>query len=401
MHIVDTIAGTGIVSVRDALLAQQAAGQSVCRLESGDPSFALPGHVAEALARAIRDGHTHYTAGAGIPALREAAARKVNRENRLPNVEPAEVFITNGAMHGLYVAFRALLTPCLADPDEVVLPDPTWTETADNVTINGGRPVGVPVFSAEGKGGTPLVGPTAGDDEWASRVRSAITPRTRAIVVNSPHNPTGLVWTAGQLRALASVAADHGLWLVSDEAYEHVIFDGLQHVSAGFFGYPRVLSVYSMSKSYAMSGLRLGYVVCPRKLEPPVAERIGKLLRCTINGVNSATQWAGVAALNGPQDCTRSMAEEYERRRDLLFGGLAELPWLEPVRPSGAFYQWARIDDARWPTGWDLTNYLMTLGVGSAPGEVFGPSGAGWIRFAFACSTDQIEEAVRRLTALG
>ncbi len=398
MHIVDRIAGTGIVSVRDALLALQAAGQRVCRLESGDPSFALPEHVAEALARAIRDGHTHYTAGAGIPALREAAARKVGRDNHLPDVQPTDVFVTNGAMHGLYVVFRALVTPGAGDPDEVIVPDPTWTETADNVVISGGRAVPVPLFEREGNRVVPLVGPDADDNEWASRVQEAITARTRAIVVNSPHNPTGLVWTPGQLRALVSVASNHGLWLLSDEAYEHVIFDAREHVSPGSFGYPHVLSIYSMSKSYAMSGLRLGYVVCPKaEGGRQIAERIGKLLRCTINGVNSATQWAGVAALNGPQDCTRGMTEEYERRRDLLFCGVSELPWLAPVRPAGAFYLWARINDARWTTGWDLTNHLIKQGVGSAPGEVFGPSGAGWIRFAFACSTDQIEEAVKRL----
>ena len=419
MHVLDTIAGAGIVSVRDALLARQAAGHRVCRLESGDPSFALPRHIADALERAIRDGHTHYTAGAGIPALREAAASKLVRENRLPNVAPTDVFVTNGAMHGLYVVFRALVAPCLPDSEEVILPDPTWTETADNVTLAGGRPVRVPIF--DGAAGTvrPLVGRDAADDEWALRVREAISPRTRAIVVNSPHNPTGEVWTEGQLRALVALAAEHDLWIVSDEAYEHVIFHDARHVSPGSFGYPRVLSIYSMSKSYAMSGLRLGYVVCPapagsRTAEgvgaaPPagacatnrqVAERIAKLLRCTINGVNSATQWAGVAALGGPQDCTRTMAEEYERRRDLLFSGVERLPWLQPVRPAGAFYLWARVNDARWPTGWDLTNHLITYGVGSAPGEVFGPAGRGWVRFAFACPTDQIAEAAERLAAL-
>src|SRR5512143_1354756 len=166
MHILDTIAGTGIVSIRDALLAQQAAGQRVCRLESGDHSFSLPRHVADAFERAIRDGHTHYTAGAGIPALRQAVAEKATRENGLPHVKPADVFITNGAMHGLYVVFRALLCPCEREPDEVILPDPTWTETADNVTLSGGRPVGVPIFETAAAGTRPLVGPGAFDDEW-------------------------------------------------------------------------------------------------------------------------------------------------------------------------------------------------------------------------------------------
>jgi aspartate aminotransferase len=405
MHVVDSIPASGIVTVRDRLLAQQAAGQRVCRLESGDPSFALPAHIAEALNAAIRDGHTHYTAGAGIPALREAAAAKVVRENRLPDISPRHVFITNGAMHALYISFRALITPDQPGHDEVIVPDPTWTETADDVTLAGGRPVGVPLFD----GGRALAGSGAPADAWAVRVRAAITPRTRAIVLNSPHNPTGLVWTAGQVRALVDLAAEHGLWLLSDEAYEHIVFDGAGHLSAGASGYPRVLSVYSMSKSYAMSGLRLGYVVCPPAPGEEheggasnriIRERLGKIIRGTTNGVNSATQWAGVAALNGPQDCTLAMATEYVKRRDILWEVVSRLPWLTPVKPAGAFYQWARISDARWESGWALTNQLLDHGVGSAPGEAFGPAGAGCIRFAFACATSHIEEAARRMEAI-
>jgi aspartate aminotransferase len=393
MHVIDTIASSGIVSVRDALLARQAAGHRVCRLESGDPSFALPSHIACALERAIRDGHTHYTAGAGIPQLRKAAADKVARENRLVGVEPASVFVTTGAMHGLYVAFRALVTPGLPLRDEVIVPDPTWTETADNVTVAGGLPVPVPLFA----NGQPLVGPEASPDAWTSAVASAITPRTIAIVVNSPHNPTGLVWTREQLGSVVELASARGLWVLSDEAYEHVLFDENVHVSPGSLGYEKVLSVYSMSKSYAMSGLRLGYLVCPSR---EIGDRLAKLLRCTNNGVNSATQWAGVAAITGPQDDTQTMVAEYRRRRDLLWAGVSGLPSLEALMPAGAFYLWARIRDPRWTTGWALTNELLQQGVGSAPGEAFGPSGAGCIRFAFACATDHIEEAARRLRAL-
>ena len=191
--------------------------------------------------------------------------------------------------------------------------------------------------------------------------------------------------------------------MLSDEAYEHVLFDGREHVSAGALGYPKVVSVYSFSKSYAMSGLRLGYVAVG---DATLVERMAKLVRCTTNGVNSATQVAAVAALTGPQDAVAAMAAEYQRRRDALWEGLKDAKLVHAVRPEGAFYMWARIDEA-WPGfegkrgGWAMTNYLIEkAGVGSAPGEAFGPSGAGHIRFAYSCSTDQVAGAAEILGEL-
>jgi aspartate aminotransferase len=201
-------------------------------------------------------------------------------------------------------------------------------------------------------------------------------------------------------QAILEVAERHGLWVLSDEAYEHVLYDGHRHVSPGSLGYDRVLSIFSMSKSYAMSGLRMGYLGCNDEL---LIERMGKLLRCTINGANSATQHGAVAALTGPQDGPKAMAAEYQKRRDALLAALDSVTVLHPFEPQGAFYLWARIDDG-WPgvqgrrDGWTMTEYLIDqAGVGSAPGEVFGPAGAGHIRFAFSCSTDQVIEGARLL----
>lgn len=386
-HVVDSIAFGGIVTVRDRLIEQQQAGRKVYRLESGDPSFDVPPHVAEAIARALRDGHTHYTAGAGIKPLRDAIHRKLTLENRIPLDGPGSTLVTNGAMHGLYIVFQALCLP----GDEIVVPDPTWTETADNVTLAGGVAVRAPLDAARGYRYSPAA------------IEAAITPRTRAIVVNSPHNPTGVVCTREEMAALVQVAERHGLWFVSDEAYEHVLFDGRGHVSAGSLGYGKVISIFSCSKSYAMTGLRLGYVALN---DQTLLQRMAKLLRCTINGVNSATQHGGVAALTGPQDATRAMAAEYQVRRDALVDGLAGARLLHPVRPEGAFYLWCRIDEA-WPghegerDSWAMTRFLIDRGaVGSAPGIVFGPAGHDAVRFAFACSTDQITGAARVLGEL-
>jgi aspartate aminotransferase len=383
----DAIELGGIVTVRDRLIEKQEQGKKVYRLESGDPSFAVPPHIVEAIAGALRDGHTHYTAGAGIKPLREAIYRKLEKENRLKLAGPRSVLVTNGAMHALYVAFRAL---CEAG-DEVIVPDPTWTETADNVTLAGGVPVRAPLDAANGYRYT------------AAAIREKITPRTRAIVINSPHNPTGMVCTRKEIVDILEVASGRGLWVLSDEAYEHVLFDGREHVSPGSLGYDRVLSVYSMSKSYAMSGLRLGYMAVD---DPLLLERIAKLLRCTINGVNSATQHGAVAALTGSQDATRKMAAEYEKRRDALWEGLEHARLLHPFKPEGAFYMWCRIDEA-WPghggerDSWAMTRYLIdNAAVGSAPGTVFGPAGAGHVRFAFSCATEQVVEGARLLRGL-
>ena len=381
-HILDLVSLGAIVQVRDRLLDQQAKGRKVLRLESGDPSFDIPAHVREAMEKALRDGLTHYTASTGIPPLREAILRKVTSENGLSVPGADNIVVTNGAMHGLYVLFRAMLDA----GDEVILPDPMWTEIAENIRLGGGTPVPVRLHPENGYQYDP--------DE----IESAITPRTRAIFVNTPHNPTGAVASRGTLERIAAIAANHNLTLVSDEAYEHVIYDGQKHTSLGSLpaAQGRTVSVYSMSKTYAMSGLRLGYLVVTDTL---LLERLKKLVRCTINGVNSVTQYGAVAALNGPQDATRAMAAEYQSRRDMLFAALEESPYLEAFKPGGAFYLWAKMKPD-WPgyqgkaDDWSMTNYLIDrVGVGSAPGSAFGPAGAGHIRFAFSCSTEQVREA--------
>jgi aspartate aminotransferase len=385
-HIVDQVSLGAIVQVRDRLLDQQARGRKVLRLESGDPSFNIPVHAREAMEKALRDGLTHYTASTGIPVLRKAIFQKVTAENGLSVADEDHVVVTNGAMHGLYILFRALLEA----GDEVILPDPMWTEIAENIRLGGGKPV--PVVLHEGRG----------YQYDPAEIEAAITPRTRAIFINTPHNPTGAVVSRSTLESIADLAEKHNLLLISDEAYEHIIFDDARHVSIGSLpaARDRTISVYSMSKTYAMSGLRMGYLVMT---DDTLLERIKKLVRCTINGVNSVTQYGAAAALNGPQDATRAMAQEYQKRRDILFSALEEAPYVRAFKPGGAFYLWARIQPD-WPgydgksDDWSMTNYLIdAAGIGSSPGSAFGEAGAGYIRFAFSCSTDQVEEAARLL----
>jgi aspartate aminotransferase len=380
--IVDQVSLGAIVQVRDRLLEQQAKGGKVLRLESGDPSFDIPVHAREAMEKALRDGLTHYTPSTGIPSLREAILRKVTNENGLTVPDANHIVVTNGGMNGLYIIFRAILEP----GDEVILPDPMWTEIAENIRLSSGMPVPVALRENEGY----LYNP--------ADIQAAITPRTKAIFVNTPHNPTGAVLNTSTLEAIAELAAKHNLLLVSDEAYEHVIFDEHKHVSLGSVpaARGRTISVFTLSKTYAMSGLRLGYVVTTDKL---ILDRLRKLVRCTINGVNSVAQYGAAAAINGPQDFTHSMAMEYQARREMLFSALEESPYLKPFKPEGAFYLWARIGPD-WPgyqgrtDDWSMTNFLIDhSGIGSSPGSAFGAAGKGHIRFAFSCSTDQVREA--------
>ena len=383
MNWADRIPLGGIVTVRDRLLELQAQGKSILRLESGDPSFEVPPHILEAIHKALRDGHTHYTAGAGIPRLREAIVEKLRRENQIPVEGSHRVLVTSGAMNALYIAYKALIE----EPgDEIIVPDPTWTETFDNITLNGGKVVRAPLDPERNWSVVP------------GRIEELVTNKTRAIVLNSPHNPTGGVLSRDVLERVLLIALKYNLKIISDEAYEHVLFDKEKHISIGSLpGAEKcVVSIFSMSKSYAMSGLRVGYVASNDDL---LIERMGKLLRCTVNGVNSATQHGAVAALEGSSLDTFSMCKTYQERRDLLVKGLSSCRLFLPYNPQGAFYVWAKItEDWKGFNGdrnsWAMSRYLVERGgLGSAPGEVFGPGGAGYLRFAFSCSTPQVQRA--------
>ena len=378
-HRLDSVSFGKIVQIRETLLRAQAKGARVIRFESGDPSFSVAPHVLEAIAEAGRLGKTHYVPNDGIPELRRALAEKLRAKNGIAGVLPRDVFLTNGAMHALYVTFGTLLS----EGDEVVIPDPMWTEVAENIRLAGGTPVRVPLQMA-------------GDYAYVpDAVARAITPATRAIFINTPHNPTGAVLDRPTLEALVALARQHDLWIVSDEAYEDVLYEPYTHCSvasiAGDWA-DRVISVYSFSKSHAMSGLRVGYIVTKSVV---LQERIQKLLRCTINGVNSLAQWAALAATAGPQEHLPGMRAEYRTRRDVLLAALEGVPGVRPFVPRGAFYVWAELDPSLYErlgvAGADeLSAKLAANGIGSAPGDAFGVQCADAIRFAFSCDTEMV-----------
>lgn len=381
-HVVDTLSLGTIVQIRERLLKAAAAGAKVFRFESGDPSFSVPPHVADAMCQAALTGKTHYVPNAGIPELRDALVAKLTLENGL-SVDVDDVFVTHGAMHALFVVFQALLD----EGDEVILPDPMWTEIAENVQFARGRVVRVPLRRETGYRYDP--------DEIERR----ITPRTKAIFVNTPHNPTGAVLSPETLGKIVDVARRHNLWIVSDEAYEHVTYDANPHFSiahlAGDWA-PRVLSVFSCSKSHAMSGLRVGALVVQ---DPHLRGRIQKILRCSINGVSSVAQWGAVAALRGSREHIDVMRAVYTKRRNLVIEALNDIPGVDLFAPQGTFFAWVRIEDWKLkqfgaPTADGLSEILCARGIGNTPGSAFGPASSNSMRFSFSCETFMVEEGV-------
>ncbi|MGC9138376.1 MAG: pyridoxal phosphate-dependent aminotransferase [Thermoplasmata archaeon] len=369
-NIVDRISFGAIVQIRDELLKLQREGKKVYRMESGDPSFPIPAHVREAICEALNDGKTHYTDSTGIPELRNAIAEKLRKKNGIQGATSENVFVTNGGMNALYVVFRSLLSK----GEKVVIPDPMWTEINEIIKLSDGKVVHMNYLDYK-------------DIEKFGRHRDA-----RAIFINSPHNPTGKVLSKNEIRNIIDFAERNGIFIVSDEAYEDVIFDGREHFSPGS-EYENTVSLFSMSKSYAMSGLRIGYIHVGNE---KIKERIKKMLRVTINGVNSATQYGALAALKGPQDIVEQMRNEYQKRRDIIYEGVKHSSLLDPVFPEGTFYLWARIK--RYPDGvkdeWAMSEYILKkTNIGSTPGPVFGRRGKRHIRFAFSTNTDDVKEA--------
>ena len=377
MNRLDQVSLGKIVVIREELIKAQAQGQAIYRFESGDPNFDVHIKIKEAIQEALSKNKTHYIPNNGIPELKEAIVKKLELKNSI-KVKANDIFVTNGAMHALYVLYQCIVE----EGDEVIVPDPMWTEAVENARLAGA--VTVPV-TLEIK------------DNYvyrAEKILEKITKKTKAIFLNSPHNPTGAVIPKHELEKIVKIAQDHNLWLVSDEAYETVVFDGKEHVSTASLApdYDKIISVFSFSKSYAMSGLRLGYMVNKNKL---FAERVGKLLRCTVNGVNSLSQWAGLAALtHTPDSWQKEMTIEYQKRRDLFLQALAGQNILIPFKAQGTFFLWCKLNpqyDANI-----ISEKLVAKGIGNTPGDCFGHSSEtlSSMRFAFSCETSMVEKGV-------
>jgi aspartate aminotransferase len=384
----DAVPFSGIIRIRDMMYSVR----DPFRLDQGDVSFDAPETVKAAMHRAIDENHSHYVQTTGIPRLLDLLVAKLRASNRIPVRGPDEVMVTTGGIHGLYILFQALLEP----GDEVVVPDPEWPPCMGNVLAARGVPV--PCRLHEDLGWRYDLG----------ELEAAISPKTRAVYINSPHNPTGGVLTRADVEAIAAMCREHDVWLVSDEAYEDVLYDGAEHVSAASLPgmYERTMSAFTFSKSYAMTGLRLGYVVVP---DAKLRERMKKALFYTASNVSSVVQYGGVGALEGSQENIGAFRQELQARRDLFYAGVRAhaAGVFSGAPPKGAFYAFLRINPAWKPDAavhsisWAMAEHLISKGrIGCVPGVDFGSNGEGFVRFCFARDRRELAGAIASMETL-
>lgn len=369
-----------IVKIRNRILEMKSGGAKVLQLEGGEPFMPTPDFVKQAMKDALDANQTRYAPSSGIPQLLEAIRMKLARKNGI-NVATDNIIVTSGGLHALFCAFQATVNP----GDDVMFFAPYWTPIKDQVTFAGGNSVRVPWDDIRGV------------TDVQPLLESRVTPKTRVLYLNSPANPTGDVLTRAQLESIARFAAGHDLAVISDEAYEDLLYDG-EHLSiAAMPGMSaRTISTYTLSKSFAMTGWRVGYLVADK----PVMDVVRKLVLNTVNGVSTASQFAAAAAVSHDASYFTPLLEEYRRRRDLLVRGLNEAGF-RCLTPPGAFYLFPDVRDRLGADSWKAMETLLSrTSIASVPGSVFGPEGEGHVRMSFSSSMEVLHEAVAALKSL-
>ena len=354
--------------------ALEAAGTPVIHLEIGEPDFPTAGHIAEAAVDALRAGHTHYVPAPGIPALREAVAAFLERTGRM-RVAPDRVVVTPGAKPIMFFTILALAGP----GDEVLYPDPGFPMYESITSFAGATAVPVPLRESNGF------------RVDVSELERLITPRSRLLIINSPHNPCGSALTREDCAAIAELAQRHDLLVLTDEVYWAIRYGGT-HVSVlDFDGMAeRTILLDGWSKTYAMTGWRLGFGVFPAPLVEPVTRLAINSVSCT----SAFSQYAAIAALEGPQDAVMEMVAEFRRRRDVIVAGLNEIPGVSCVEPQGAFYAFPNITGTGLSAATLQARLLNEAGVAALSGTAFGSWGEGFLRLSYANSVANIQLAL-------
>jgi aspartate aminotransferase len=367
---------SGTVRITDAVARLRKEGRDVISLSVGEPDFATPAPIREAAKRALDAGHTKYVSAWGLPELREAIARKSREENAIAPAQAANVLVTP-AKQAVFYAILGLVE----EGDEVLLPDPGWVTYEPLVRLAGATPVPVPATLETDFRVTP--------EALAER----ITPRTRMIVGNSPANPTGAVATREDVRGLVDLARDHDLWILSDELYEKILYEGRHRSPAAEpGGWERTLTVNGFSKAFAMTGWRLGWLLA----EQPVLRELVKLQQHSITHPATYSQHAAVEALRMDPQPVRDMVAEFRARRDLVVKGLRAIPGWECNEPKGAFYVFARYRHPL-PSLEMAERLLLDGGVAVTPGIEFGEAGEGHVRISYATSRQSLARALERI----
>ena len=352
--------------------------EGVLHLEVGEPDFQTPAHVVEAAVQGVREGHTKYTANAGTASLRAAIADKLARRNDL-RVAPEQVVVTHGAVNALLTSLMVLVEP----GEGILVPDPGWPNYQMMATMLGAEAIPYPLE------------PGAGYEPDLERLAElAARPAAKVLLVNSPGNPTGAVWRRETLRRVVEIARECDLYVLSDEVYEEIVFEG-EHVSPAVFDPDgRVITVSAVSKTYAMTGWRIGYLAATA----PLAELVAKTQEAIVACPGAMAQVAAEAALTGPQDCVAAMRDAYRRRRDVAVAALRAAGLLISV-PRGAFYILADVSGAGEDTVALARSLVLDHGVAVAPGATFGPGGGATVRLSLASPETVIEEGIARLAA--
>jgi aspartate aminotransferase len=345
-------------------------------LEFGEPAEDTPAAIVAAADRAARAGRTRYAPSAGLPALREAICTKLARDNGLDAVGVDQVLVSAGGVGGLYAAYRSVLDA----GDEILVPDPGWPNLVSLAQAVDAVAVRYPLH------------PDTGGYPGTDVLDALITSRSRAIVLNTPSNPTGATWSRAEQAALGAWAAERGLWVISDECYDQLWFDEPNTTFAVAAPHTPSITVFSLSKTYAMTGWRVGYAVS----DPATVARLTRVVEATASSVNTPTQWAAVQALLGEQDAVAGMRAGYRARRDRAIQVAAELG-LPCRRPGGAFYLWLSLPEQVSDTARFALDLLAEQRVALAPGSAFSGDGPPRLRMSLAASEDDIERGLRGL----
>jgi aspartate/methionine/tyrosine aminotransferase len=357
--------------------ALEATGRRVIHLEIGEPDFATPAHIVEAGMRALRDGHTHYCPAPGLPELREACAAHLSAHRGL-QIDPGRVVVAPGAKPFLYFG---ILATCQAG-DEVIYPNPGFPIYESVIRYAGATPVPLPLVEERGFAFT------------AADLAERLTPRTRMVILNSPANPTGGIMPPALVAEIAEVLQGHDCLILSDEVYSEMLYGGTHATVAAHGLLDRTLLVDGFSKTFAMTGWRLGYAALPADLVEPVTRLLINSVSCTA----PAVQLAGVAALTGPRAEVEAMMAEFERRRSAVVEGLNAIPGVSCVTPEGAFYAFPNVTGTGLDARAVADRLLSEAGVAVLAGTAFGAHGEGYLRLSYANSLENIGEA---LAAMG
>ena len=377
----ETIPFSGIRKVFEEVIRREKAGEKIIHLNIGRPDFDTPKNIKEAAKKALDEGKVHYASNYGIPELRDAIAHKTEQENNIGYDPAGEIVVTVGANEGILLAMMGLLNP----GDEVLIPDPVWLHY---------------FYCAKMAGAVPISVRTREENEFVPSIddfKAMITPKTKMIVLTSPNNPTGAVASAEALDALAELAKEKDLFVISDEIYESMVYDGNRHISiASLPGMKeRTIIVNGFSKKYSMTGWRLGWICSDKAL---ISAMI-RIHQYTTVCVTTFAQYGAAEALTGPQDEINRMIAEFDRRRGLVYGSLKEMPGIRVLRPKGAFYIFPNITGTG-KTSEEITGYLLDEAkIAVVPGSVFGNFGEGYIRISYANSYENLEMAMSNMKA--